>query len=139
MSKYAEFKVIVRNLDAPDWGQGKGVIVTQKVVINDDESVGARQILTHREKMLNEYVDVDIVEISKEEYDKEDVEIEKTELDLLNEFLIETGRKPNEKSNQNFPPVPIIDSHQNPVGSSAAGMPKLAVRVMFPVDTSPMV
>jgi len=90
--KYAEFKVSVRNLDAPDWGQGKGVIVTQKVVISEDEGVGIRQIMQHRETMLDAYIDVDIVEISKEEYNKEDVKKEETELDRLNEFLIKTGR-----------------------------------------------
>ena len=72
MGQYVEFKLMINSdsEDVPDFGLGKGVLVTQRVVLDDDDHTAAYQIIKISERLREENIKVITVPITEEEYNK---------------------------------------------------------------------
>ena len=72
MGQYVEFKLMINSdsEDVPDLGLGKGVLVTQRAVLDDDDHTAAYQIIKISERLREENIKVITVPITEEEYNK---------------------------------------------------------------------
>lgn len=73
MARYAKFILKTKEVTGktPDWGLGQGVFVTQTATLSDDDLHAGIQITRHCEQMVDDFIMVQVVEITEEEYNKD--------------------------------------------------------------------